>query len=674
MWGSWDLDQRHTAPDRVHLHRSDEDQRQLDDNQGESTSGYKKNFGQKKNFGDRVTSITLEKIRFVSVYQPLWSNGPENIDQYRHFLESELARTPMSLALVIGGDHNAHIGREERGPANGKYGLTTPSTIAGEDLIDWFKTNEMQWVNSFFNIKKRGTWFNESHKRWYELDGFVMRKDERHKLCKSMKVTDDNALSDHQPITLTIRTTSKNNRLARTQRKPNLNWEALNVQQKALEFLERTEVLSTTLSEDCSWKDISEIMEKAVREICGIKKRHVANPWTRGHEEELESLHEKIAEAVRCRNEDTEVGRNSKWAKDQLKVARRNMKNCLTDLERAWWDNILNECRDANEKGDMGSMFRLLRQLGGRDSKPNSGTTITTDEFKTHFQQVSSQRYENMPEELMTWVRKMGDWRNDPRHVEADKKLNETPSPHEIEECMKDMKDSAPGADNVRIKYIKLSSQSTKNHVVRIVTESFEKRAPTWNEALKVGQIVPLHKKGDRNDTNNYRGVCLLAMGSRILAKVLSKRLRQWSEKLGLLDENQSGFRPGRSTTDATQVIIRMKEDADDLRKRREQQNLPIEESTDPTATLLDLRKAYPRVNKPALWEMLRRYGMDGSFLNSLMDLHEATKYRVKGMEGESDEWTPERGLREGCSTSPCLFNIFHQVVMRIAEIEKRTQ
>ena len=69
---------------------------------------------------------------------------------------------------------------------------------------------------------------------------------------------------------------------------------------------------------------------------------------------------------------------------------------------------------------------------------------------------------------------------------------------------------------------------------------------------------------------------------------------------------------------------------------------------------------------------MLRRYGMDGKFLNSLMDLHEPTKYRVKGMEGESDEWTPERGLRERCSTSPCLFNIFHQVVMRIAEIERK--
>ena len=33
-----------------------------------------------------------------------------------------------------------------------------------------------------------------------------------------------------------------------------------------------------------------------------------------------------------------------------------------------------------------------------------------------------------------------------------------------------------------------------------------------------------------------------------------------------------------------------------------------------------------------------------------------------------SEEWMPERGLREGCSTSPVLFNIYHQAVMRQAE------
>ena len=51
-----------------------------------------------------------------------------------------------------------------------------------------------------------------------------------------------------------------------------------------------------------------------------------------------------------------------------------------------------------------------------------------------------------------------------------------------------------------------------------------------------------------------FRGVCVLVMGSRILAQFISKRLRKWSKKLVLLNENQSGFRPGITEADATQT------------------------------------------------------------------------------------------------------------------------
>ena len=87
------------------------------------------------------------------------------------------------------------------------------------------------------------------------------------------------------------------------------------------------------------------------------------------------------------------------------------------------------------------------------------------------------------------------------------------------------------------------------------------------------------------------------------------------------------------------------------------------EDVKDPEARLLDLRKAYPRVGHPALWSILKRYGLKGNFLNTVMDLHETTEYRVR--KGESEPWVPER---EGCPTSPVLFNIFHQAVMRLAE------
>ena len=84
-------------------------------------------------------------------------------------------------------------------------------------------------------------------------------------------------------------------------------------------------------------------------------------------------------------------------------------------------------------------------------------------------------------------------------------------------------------------------------------------------------------------------------------------------------------------------------------------------------ARLLDLEKAYSRVSKPALWMFLERYGLKGRMLETLIDLHETTEYKVRGKEGMSSAWVPARGLREGCSTSPILFNIYHQAVLRQA-------
>ncbi|CAB4046306.1 Hypothetical predicted protein, partial [Paramuricea clavata] len=65
---------------------------------------------------------------------------------------------------------------------------------------------------------------------------------------------------------------------------------------------------------------------------------------------------------------------------------------------------------------------------------------------------------------------------------------------------------------------------------------------------------------------------------------------------------------------------------------------------------------------------------MEGNLLRVLMDLHETTEYVVRGKEGESEPWMPERGLREGCPTSPHLFNIYHQAVMRVAQKERKEE
>ena len=57
--------------------------------------------------------------------------------------------------------------------------------------------------------------------------------------------------------------------------------------------------------------------------------------------------------------------------------------------------------------------------------------------------------------------------------------------------------------------------------------------------------------------------------------------------------------------------------------------------------------------------------------LARIKDLHESTAYKVRSNREVSSQWIPQRGLREGCPSLPILFNLFHQVVLRAAELER---
>ena len=134
------------------------------------------------------------------------------------------------------------------------------------------------------------------------------------------------------------------------------------------------------------------------------------------------------------------------------------------------------------------------------------------------------------------------------------------------------------------------------------------------------------------------------------------------------MEENQNGFTKGRSTADATQVITRINEET-----RRVLEETSEGQGRRPGAVLLDITKAYPRVNRVLLWKILENLRMPHSVLKILKGLHEQTQYRVKGREGLSEPWTPQRGLREGCATSPILFNVYHSEAMKRAAEERKT-
>jgi len=119
------------------------------------------------------------------------------------------------------------------------------------------------------------------------------------------------------------------------------------------------------------------------------------------------------------------------------------------------------------------------------------------------------------------------------------------------------------------------------------------------------------------------------------------------------MDEEQQGFRRNRGVDDVLQVSRRI---AEEVCSSRGQDNIKL--------TLYDIEKAYPRINREALWTLLHKRGAPASFIQVCQALHNHTQFHVK-LEGTlSQNYEADRGLKEGCPSSPPLFNLYHQAVL----------
>ena len=63
----------------------------------------------------------------------------------------------------------------------------------------------------------------------------------------------------------------------------------------------------------------------------------------------------------------------------------------------------------------------------------------------------------------------------------------------------------------------------------------------------KKGNIVPIHKKGDKQTLKNYRPVSLLPICGKILEQLMFNEMFKLFIENELISSNQSGFKPGDS-------------------------------------------------------------------------------------------------------------------------------
>ena len=74
-------------------------------------------------------------------------------------------------------------------------------------------------------------------------------------------------------------------------------------------------------------------------------------------------------------------------------------------------------------------------------------------------------------------------------------------------------------------------------------------------DKLKIGRVITLYKTGNQALVSTYRPITQLSVFHKIMEKLMFDRLVNFLEKHNMIDDNQFGFRSGRSTTQASMLF-----------------------------------------------------------------------------------------------------------------------
>ena len=126
-----------------------------------------------------------------------------------------------------------------------------------------------------------------------------------------------------------------------------------------------------------------------------------------------------------------------------------------------------------------------------------------------------------------------------------------------------------------------------------------------WSEGI----IVPVHKKGDASNVENYRGITLVSCMSKLFTSILNKRITVLCDKFNIISDAQFGFRKGRSTVDTVFVLMSV------IQKFMfENKRLYV--------VFVDLMKCYDTIIRNVLWLKLFKLGINGFFLCIIKDIY----------------------------------------------------
>ena len=214
---------------------------------------------------------------------------------------------------------------------------------------------------------------------------------------------------------------------------------------------------------------------------------------------------------------------------------------------------------------------------------------------------------------------------------------------HELKSALATCSSRSPGPDTLPYAFIQNLTDNQLTQLLNFFNYIFTNGFPDqWRQGI----IIPLPKPNKpTTQCESFRPITLTNCLSKLLEKILNRRLQHFLEDINFYNNTQSGFRASHSTMDG---LIRYQHAA----------NSALREGKYCVAVFLDVSQAFDTVWHHGLLETLRKTGLAGKLAKFLVDFLKLRKISVKIGDTVSESFPLYCGVPQGSVLSPTLFTI----------------
>ena len=217
-------------------------------------------------------------------------------------------------------------------------------------------------------------------------------------------------------------------------------------------------------------------------------------------------------------------------------------------------------------------------------------------------------------------------------------------SDEEVEGIVNNLKNSAPGYDEITASILRFSLPVIRSPLTHILNLSLLEGV--FPNELKIANVLPLYKADDDMVFNNYRPVSVLSVLSKVFERIMYNRLISFLESNKILFKNQFGFRKQHSTYMALVLLLYK------IVKALENGEYVI-------GIFLDFSKAFDTVDPNILLKKLEYYGIRGVCLDWFKSYLTVRKQYVTYNGIPSGTKLIQCGVPQGSVLGPLLFLLY---------------